>query len=181
MPGGRNPTERAMTDPMPNPDTTPAPGMPTPGTSAPAAAAKPSGQSTIAAASAPPALRPLAEGSVLGAEAPAQAYTDFKLPDGVTIDGESLKAASALFADSGLGQDQAQKFIDLAVSREQAAAQKGMQAFADLQTKWVSEIKADPDLGGDKLHASLASAAPPIQPLALPRLPYALDPPPTRH
>jgi hypothetical protein len=115
--------------------------------------------------------------SVLGSDVPEPlpAYGDFKLPEGAAIDGESLKAASTLFADSGLSQEEAQKFIDLAVSREQAAARKGVQAFVDLQTKWVSEIKADPDIGGDKFQASIASAARAIDRLAIPGLREALD------
>lgn len=102
-------------------------------------------------------------------------YTDFKLPDGFTADETALKAASDLFADSGLSQEQAQKFIDLAASREKAAAQAGVQAFADLQTRWVSEIKADPEIGGDRLQASIASAARAIDRLAVPGLREALD------
>jgi hypothetical protein len=102
-------------------------------------------------------------------------YTGFKLPDGVALDEAAMKTASDLFADSGLSQEQAQKFIDLAVSREQAAARKGVQAFVDLQTKWVSEIKADPDIGGDKFDATLASAARAIDRLAIPGLREALD------
>jgi hypothetical protein len=114
---------------------------------------------------------------VLGAEAPAAApaYNDFKLPEGITVDGEALKSASALFADSGLSQEQAQKFIDLAASREKAHAEASVRAFADLQTRWVSEIKADPEIGGDKLGASIASAARAIDRLAIPGLREALD------
>ena len=165
-----------MSDPMPNPETTPATGqplsdsgqpLPDSGQPVPAATAQPSGQSTVPAASAP---------SLLGSEAPeAPTYTDFTLPDGVTVDGESLKAASALFADSGLSQEQAQKFIDLAASREKTHAEASVRAFVDLQTKWISEIKADPEIGGDKLQASIASAARAIDRLAIPGLKEALD------
>lgn len=157
-----------MTDLTPSPDTTPAPGTPTPGMPAIGAAAQLFGPSTVPAASAP---------SMLGSDAPepAPTYGDFKLPEGASVDDDSLKAASALFADSGLSQEQAQKFIDLAVSREQVAARKGVQAFVDLQTKWVSEIKADPDIGGDKFQATIASAARAIDRLAIPGLREALD------
>jgi len=157
-----------MADQTTSPDATPATSAPTPGAPAPAAAAQPSGPSTVSAAATP---------SMLGSDAPepALAYGDFKLPEGASVDDESLKAASTLFADSGLSQEQAQKFIDLAVSREQAAARKGVQAFVDLQTKWVSEIKADPDIGGDKFQASIALAARAIDRLAVPGLREALD------
>ena len=49
------------------------------------------------------------------------------------------------------------------------------QTFVDLQNKWVSEIKADPEIGGDKLQASIASAARAIDRLAVPGLREALD------
>jgi hypothetical protein len=102
-------------------------------------------------------------------------YEAFKLPEGVTADPESLKPATELFAETGLSQDQAQKFIDLAMARETAATHRGVQAFVDLQNQWVSEIKADPDIGGDRLKASLASAARAIDRLDVPGLREALN------
>lgn len=101
-------------------------------------------------------------------------YGEFKMPEGVKLDAEAMKPALELFKESRLSQEQAQKFLDLAVSREQAAAQKGVTAFVDLQNKWVSEIKADPDIGGPKLSASLASASRAIDRLAVPGLREAL-------
>jgi hypothetical protein len=105
----------------------------------------------------------------------APVYGEFKLPDGATVDGASLEQATALFREAGLSQEQAQKFIDLAVSREQAAAHKGVQAFVDLQTKWVSEIKADPEIGGTRFEASMASAGRAIDRLGVPGLKEALN------
>ncbi len=109
------------------------------------------------------------------AEAARPSYGEFKLPEGVTADAESLKPATELFAETGLSQEQAQKFIDLAMARETAAQHRGAQAFVDLQNQWVSEIKADPDIGGDRLKASLASAARAIDRLAVPGLREALN------
>src|SRR5471030_271863 len=105
----------------------------------------------------------------------APAYGEFKLPDGATFDGPSLEQATTLFKEAGLPQEQAQKFIDLALSREQAAATRGVQAFVDLQTKWVSEIKADPEIGGTKFEASMASASRAIDRLGVPGLKEALN------
>jgi hypothetical protein len=122
------------------------------------------------------ATMPAADTSMLGAEVAGRpVYADFSLPEGAVLDGELLEAASGLFADSGLSQEQAQKFIDLAVSREKAQAEAGLRAFVDLQTKWVSEVKADPEIGGDKLQAAIASAARAIDHLAVPGLREALD------
>lgn len=137
--------------------------------------------SAAPAANPPPAM---AEASMLAAAdtaadaavAPeAVTYGDFKLPEGATVDGETLDRARSLFSEARLPQEQAQKFIDLAVSREQAAARKGVQAFVDLQNKWVSEIKADPEIGGDRLTASMASAARAIDRLGVPGLKEALN------
>ena len=146
-----------MTEPTPSPEVpTPAP--------------------NVAEALVPATPTPAAESSLLRPETPARpAYSDFKLPEGATVDSDSLKAASTLFADSGLSQEQAQKFIDLAVSREKAQAESGLRAFVDLQNKWVSEIKADPDIGGEKLQATIASATRAIDRLAIPGLREALD------
>jgi hypothetical protein len=105
----------------------------------------------------------------------APAYGEFKLPDGARVDGASLEQATTLFKEAGLPQEQAQKFIDLALSREQAAATKGVQAFVDLQTKWVSEIKADPEIGGTRFEASMASAGRAIDRLGVPGLREALN------
>ncbi|MBS0524323.1 MAG: hypothetical protein JSS04_11890 [Proteobacteria bacterium] len=93
----------------------------------------------------------------------------------MTVDAAQLEPATELFAETGLSQDQAQKFIDLAMARETAAAHKSVQAFVDLQNQWVSEIKADPDIGGDRLKASLASANRAIDRLGVPGLREALN------
>ena len=108
--------------------------------------------------------------------APARpTYTEFKLPQGVALDAEQLAPATELFAESGLSQEQAQKFIDLALARETAALSRSVQGFVDLQNQWVSEIKADADIGGERLKASLASAARAIDRLDVPGLREALN------
>jgi len=135
----------------------------------------PVGESLLGSAAAEPAA-PVAETPAPAAEAPARpSYTEFTLPEGVTLDAEQLQPATELFADAGLSQVQAQKFIDLAVARETAAAQRGVQAFVDLQNQWVAEIKADPDIGGDRLKTALASAARAIDRLEVPGLREALS------
>lgn len=134
--------------------------------------------SMLAAATPAPASDPAPQLDAPAAEpaaAQAASYGEFKLPEGVKVDAGQLAAAQELFRASSLSQEQAQKFIDLAVSREQAAVHRGVQTFADMQSKWVSEIKADPDIGRDRLGASLASASLAIDRLAVPGLKDALN------
>ena len=119
-----------------------------------------------------PATR--AAASLLGAQPAQPAYEAFKLPDGVTLDDNAMGEATALVQHARLDQATAQKFVDLAMGREQAAQQRNLQAFTDLQNKWTGEIKADPEIGGDKLAAGLAAAAHAIDRLGVPGLREAL-------
>ena len=130
---------------------------------------------TAQVAETPPQQQAQAPATEPPAAPPRPTYTEFKLPEGVTADAESLKPATELFAETGLSQEQAQKFIDLAMARESAAAQRSVQAFVDLQNQWVSEIKADPGIGGGKLKASLAAAARALDHLDVPGLREALN------
>lgn len=102
-------------------------------------------------------------------------YEPFALPEGMSVEPEALEQAHALFAESRLPQKQAQRFIDLALAREKAAAERGVKAFHDLQAKWVAEIKADPEIGGERLGAAVASASRVLERLAIPGLREALN------
>lgn len=119
---------------------------------------------------------PEADRKELGVEDPAiPVYKEFTLPEGMTVDEPGMKAATDLFKEARLPQEQAQKFIDLAVGREKAAAEASVKAYVELQNKWVSEIKADPEIGGDRLDATMASCARAIDRLAVPGLKDALN------
>ena len=123
-------------------------------------------------------------GAAASAEPPAEeaapeetspAYEAFTLPDGMTLDPAALEAAQALFGEAKLSQAQAQKFVDFALGRELAAQHRSLQAFQDLQERWVEEVKADPAIGGTKLNGALAHAARAIDRLGGSELRQALD------
>lgn len=76
-------------------------------------------------------------------------YTDFKLPDGVTLKPESLAEASATFKDLGLSQEGAQKLVDFHVKTLQESSAAPLKAFTDLQEQWKTEAKSLPDIGGE--------------------------------
>ena len=46
--------------------------------------------------------------------------------------------------------------LRFALGRELAAQHRSLQAFQDLQERWVEEVKADPAIGGTKLNGALA-------------------------
>ena len=156
-----------MTDPTPIPENaavqiaptaiaTPAPLSP-----APAMPAAPQASVSI--------LDPAAE------PAPAIQYQDFTLPKGAEVDSDTLSAAKALFAEQRLPQEQAQKLVDLYVARATAAADRNVAAWRDTQEKWAGEVKADPDIGGPRLSASVAAASRAIEWARVPGLKEALD------
>lgn len=116
------------------------------------------------------------DAKALGIEDPAiPVYAEFKMPDDFKANPESLKPAIELFKEMRLPQEQAQKLVDLALSRERANAHAAWQAFVDRQETWVKEVKADPEIGGAKFDASLAALARAKDRLAVPGLDEALN------
>lgn len=102
-------------------------------------------------------------------------YGEFKLPEGYAVDEKAMGEFAGLAKEAGLDQAQAQKFIDMASQREIAAANKGVQAFVDLQTKWHGEVMSDPEIGGAKWDATKASIDRLMDRLAIPGLREAMN------
>lgn len=86
-------------------------------------------------------------------------YTDFKLPEDFKIDDKMFSDFKAVAAESGLPQDQAQKFIDMHVAMEKQRVTQEEQQFTELQNTWKGEVSADKEFGGDKLPQTLSSIA----------------------
>ncbi len=80
------------------------------------------------------------------AKAP-EAYTEFKVPDGVKLEGEALTAATALFKDLGLAQAGAQKLVDYHAAQVKAALDAPTKTMNDMYEGWKSAAEADPDIG----------------------------------
>lgn len=78
----------------------------------------------------------------------------FTAPDGVTLDEARLGEFTTIAKELKLPQDSAQKLVDIAVRMQQSAAEAAVQQASD----WAEEVKADKDLGGDKLAESTAVA-----------------------
>ena len=68
--------------------------------------------------------------------ADGKGFEDFNIPDGFEMDKNLLDSATKMFADSGLSQEQAQKFIDLYTDSVKGAltahVDSGNQAFLSL-------------------------------------------------
>lgn len=80
---------------------------------------------------------------------------EFKAPENTTLDDAVLGKLSEVAKELDLSQEAAQKLVDK-VAPEMAKRQ--VEAFQKLNETWVTEVKADKELGGDKLQENLAVA-----------------------
>jgi hypothetical protein len=96
----------------------------------------------------------------LKTEPPAELKPDdFKLPEGFSVDEASMTSYLEFAKTQGLNKDQAQGALDLYA---QQITQLGSAMEAEwnaTQTQWQEQCRALPDIGGDKLDASLAEVA----------------------
>lgn len=81
------------------------------------------------------------------APAAPEKYDDFKLPEGVKLEGDSLKSAQDLFKGLNLPQESAQKLVDFHVAQLKASSESSSRAYEDMRADWQARTKADPDLG----------------------------------
>jgi hypothetical protein len=100
--------------------------------------------------------------SLLTEAAPAPEAFDpekLALPEGMNKDDALWEDFTKLAKEHGLSGPAAQTMIDLAAKQVQSVSQK-LQASWDKQNEdWQAEIKADKDIGGDKLNGTLQTFA----------------------
>lgn len=75
-----------------------------------------------------------------------EAYTDFKLPEGVTLDKAILDEAAPIFKELGLSQEAAQKLVDLQAKYSSKTSADLAKSVDDMRADWQSQVKADPAL-----------------------------------
>lgn len=103
-------------------------------------------------------------------EAPAgapEAYIDFTLPEGLTVEPELMTAFQETAKSNGLSQEAAQGFLDLysktvqtqVSAMAQHLTEQQQQAWADTNKAWLAELEAVPDFQGDNKKTALATVA----------------------
>lgn len=79
---------------------------------------------------------------------------EFKVPEGFTLDPAAVSAFEPVAKELGLGQEQAQKLVDL-YAQQQAASQKAIaDGWAKTQQGWREELTADKEFGGTAFNAT---------------------------
>jgi hypothetical protein len=98
------------------------------------------------------------EGEAKPADGAPEKY-ELKLPEGMQLDDAALAAATPVFKELGLTNEQAQKLSDIYAARMADVAKQQRDAWTAQQEGLVSSMKSDAEFGGDKFAASLGSIA----------------------
>lgn len=113
--------------------------IPTPPAPKPSEAPAPTSTSTEPPK--PPEAKPPAEPG----KAP-ETYAEFKAPEGYTLDPKAIEAATPIFKELGLTQDQAQRLVEFHSAQMIEAAKAPESQYAAMRTDWQAKVKADPEL-----------------------------------
>jgi hypothetical protein len=90
-------------------------------------------------------------------EAP-EAYADFTLPEGTTLDEQSATEFKGLAKELDLTQEQAQKLLDFGGAKIRAMTDAPYNLWVETQKNWQAEVQADPVIGGTKFEQSIKTA-----------------------
>lgn len=112
------------------------------------------------------------EGKPAGAP---EAYTDFTLPEGVSMDADTLDAFKGLAKELNIPQEAAQKLVDLQTQLATKQVEELQAAVVAQSQKWAADVRNDPELGGENYEKSVASAVKVIQAFGDPALTELLN------
>lgn len=104
-----------------------------------------------------------------------ESYQEFKFPEGMSVDTETLGAFSDAAKSAGLTQEQAQLLVDLGAKNAEKITQAAWDAHNAKITGWAEQSKADKEFGGDNLNENLALASKAIDAFATPELKQLLN------
>lgn len=83
---------------------------------------------------------------------------EFTAGEGVELDTEALKDFEPVARDLNLTNEQAQKLVDAYPKILAGVQQRQAEAWQAQTEQWAADVKADKDIGGDKLTSNLSAA-----------------------
>lgn len=99
-----------------------------------------------------------------------------KLPDGFEVDQKVMGDFVSLMNDAALNPaERAQKLIDLQTEFAKAQAEQAVKTWKTLQETWQEEVRADAEIGGDKLEANLGRISTLLNTHGTPELRQVMD------
>ena len=100
---------------------------------------------------------------------------EFTFEEGVEVDPDTIGNLKELAKELGLTQEQAQKIADLGAAQSQKWVALQEQAITEASAQWVEEVKADKEIGGDRLSENLGIAKRALDRFGTPELSKLLD------
>lgn len=95
---------------------------------------------------------------------------EFKAAEGVELDTEALKDFEPVARELNLTNEQAQKLVDAYPKILAGVQQRQVEAWQKQTQDWAADVKADKEIGGDKLTASLSKAQQALETFGTPQL-----------
>ncbi|EAA9058593.1 peptidase [Salmonella enterica] len=83
---------------------------------------------------------------------------EFQAAEGVELDTEALKDFEPVARDLNLTNEQAQKLVDAYPKILAGVQQRQAEAWQQTTEQWAADVKADKEIGGDKLTSNLSAA-----------------------
>ncbi|HCR4093432.1 TPA: peptidase [Citrobacter freundii] len=101
---------------------------------------------------------------------------EFKPAEGQELDAAALEQFEPIARELNLTNDQAQKMVDLYGSKIMPMVQQQqVEAWQKTTEQWAADVKADKEIGGDKLTANLSAAQRALEQFGDPELKEYLD------
>ncbi|OJH26014.1 peptidase [Enterobacter kobei] len=100
---------------------------------------------------------------------------EFTAGEGVELDSEALKDFEPVARDLNLTNEQAQKLVDAYPKILAGVQQRQAEAWQAQTEQWAADVKADKEIGGDKLTANLSAAQRALDQFGDPELKEYLD------
>ena len=100
---------------------------------------------------------------------------EFTAGEGAELDTEALKDFEPVARDLNLTNEQAQKLVDAYPKILAGVQQRQAEAWQAQTEQWAADVKADKEIGGDKLTANLSAAQRALEQFGDPELKEYLD------
>ncbi|HAS1003815.1 TPA: peptidase [Enterobacter cloacae] len=100
---------------------------------------------------------------------------EFKAGEGVELDTEALKDFEPVARELNLTNEQAQKLVDAYPKILAGVQQRQAEAWQAQTEQWAADVKADKEIGGDKLTANLSAAQRALDQFGTPELKEYLE------
>jgi hypothetical protein len=106
---------------------------------------------------------------------PTEVNYEFKVPEGVKLEGAALDELKGLAKELGLTQENAQKIADLGAKQAQAFTNQLIEQQRTQVAEWANQTRGDKEIGGDKLDENLGTAKKALDQFATPEFKKLLN------